>query len=145
MCEIRSTWYVVRNMSAELIKSKFVRRALSVRQLSVRRSSMVRIAIINEPCSLVSFKFGGFVVIFNGQNFVLIFEKKCIFRISRFFSVFINMTPYVSENFKNATPNLCSISFSMLITKVQFWIFEILSYPSSTTSFRKFHVGYCNI
>ncbi len=113
-------------MSAELMKSKFVRRP-SVRLW--HRSSLKSLHgfLSNFSCG---FPWAICLDVF----FFFIFEH-FYFDFLRIFFVFVNMGPYWSQNFKNATPpsnhfwilsNFFWNLFSVVLTKVLFSIFEIL-------------------
>ncbi len=86
-------------MSAELMKTKFVRRPLSFRRPSVR------VAIISEPKARIYFNVCLLVPLGHTPGlFFFEFKKKNDGDFLRMFFVFVNMGPYESENFKHATP-----------------------------------------
>ena len=85
-------------MSAELMKSKCVRRLSSV-----RRPPSVRVVIISEPNARISFKF--WLLLPLTHTLGCFFNFWILFKIFlRIFFVFLCMAPYGSQNFKTLLP-----------------------------------------
>ena len=78
-------------MSEELMKSKFIRRPSSV-----RRPSVVHVAIISEPNARISFKFVLWLLLDYSHDQTILFLSFFFMNIF----VFVNMRPHGSQNFK---------------------------------------------
>ena len=111
-------------MSAELMKSKFVHRPSSVRRPSVA-------SIISEPIAWISFKF--WVLLFLGYlpiRFFWNFEKKNFWIFYKYFSCSLTWDPQNATRpsyYSRILSNFVWFFFSVVYTKVLFWIFESLS------------------
>ncbi len=111
-------------MSAELMKSKFVRRLSSV--VNYLRTYWADFFQISAVASTGPYT----------QTFWEFLTTKCIFQFSFFFSFFVNMGPYGSKKTSkrySTSNHFCIFSnfwifFSEVLTKELFWIFDILSF-----------------
>ena len=110
-------------MSAELMKSKFVRHR------SVRRSSVE--SIISEPIAWISFKYWFLLSLGHMPRYILI--KKMILEFLWIFFVFVNMGPYGSKNLK-----------TLLLSQITFESFQTFSEISSELSkqIKKYYFGF---
>ncbi len=119
-------------MSAELMKWKFVRRP-SIHPSSIRLWNQLSLNLLHGFLS----NFGSCFPWATCPD-VLKFWKKIFFFLAflRIFLFFVNVGPYGSKKIQNATSpfnyfcifsNLIWNFFSVVHTKVLFWIFEMLS------------------
>ncbi len=87
-----------------------------------------RVAIISKPIRRISFKLqlfgcpGPFA-----QLFIELLKKKHFLIFHDFFSIYINIGLYGSDSSLKSLLNFFKL-LSLDLTKVRFWIFEILSY-----------------
>ncbi len=123
-------------MSAELMKSKFV------------RPSVVCVAIISEPNAWISSKFWLWLPLGHTLGF---FFSKLVQKIYSFVCVFTNMGAkilkrYCSSKLQPKVFKLSWIFFLMVLTKLHLGVLKFLSFWILTIFFlRKFQIHHCSL